>query len=134
MATTGQMSDRLAGLIRQAEADACILAVLLFGSRARGEETAASDFDVCLVLCSGSDSHDEQIRTRLEYLPTDELDVRIFQQLPLYIRRRVLKEGKILYCRDLDRLYELACRTVRAFEGFRPRYRQYLEHILNAGS
>jgi predicted nucleotidyltransferase len=128
----GEIKRTLAHLIERAERDDSILAVILFGSRARGEETATSDFDVCLVLRSGRHRQDDQVRARLEYLPTDELDLRIFQQLPLYVRRRVLKDGKVLYCRDLDQLYELAYRTARAFEDFKPHYRQYLEQILNA--
>jgi predicted nucleotidyltransferase len=37
-------------LLRRAADDADVVAVLLFGSAARGEAGAGSDLDVCLVL------------------------------------------------------------------------------------
>ena len=58
-----------------------------------------------------------------------DLDLTIFQQLPLSVRSRVLREGKVLFVRDEDRLYEVAVRTARAFEGFRHHYRGYLDAV-----
>jgi hypothetical protein len=54
---------------------------------------------------------------------------RFFQQLPLYVRRRVLKEGIVLLVKDEDELYELAFRTAKEFEDFKHIYRNYLEAI-----
>jgi len=45
-----------------------------------------------------------------------------------------LKEGEILFCSDLDSLYDLAYRTAQAFEDFKPIYREYLEQVADAGS
>lgn len=120
-------------LFDRAQADEAILAVLLFGSRARGEATPESDIDLCMVLFPDRDTADERIWVRLEYLPSEKLDIRLFQQLPLYIRKRVLKDGAILFCRDLDALYELAFRTAKSFADFRPHYRHYLEQVARAG-
>ncbi|MBI3078727.1 MAG: nucleotidyltransferase domain-containing protein [Deltaproteobacteria bacterium] len=106
-----------------------MLAVLLFGSSARGEGVAASDVDVCVVLTPGSCPDEEFSHRRLDYLALAPLDLHIFQQLPLYLRCRVLKEGKVLFVRDEDALYELAFRTARAFERYKPIYREYLEEI-----
>lgn len=128
------MDAAVTNLLEQVDGDPAILAVVLFGSQARREATARSDVDVCLVMTPGRDSHEDQVAARLKYLPDDRLDIRIFQQLPLYIRSRVLKEGQVLFCRDLDALYELAYRTVRAFRDFEPRYRYHLEQVARAGS
>jgi hypothetical protein len=68
------------------------------------------------------------VRKRWEYLRFD-LDIKIFQQLPLYVRRRVLKEGIVLLVKDEDQLYELAFRTAKEFEDFKHIYRDYLEAI-----
>jgi len=55
--------------VERASQDADVLAVILFGSVARGEETAHSDVDVCLVL-TPERVRDKSVlsRTRLEYL------------------------------------------------------------------
>ena len=121
-------------LVAQASQDADVLAVILFGSVARGEQTAHSDVDICLVL-TPERIRDKSVasRKRLEYLSHFNLDVQIFQALPLYIRHRVLKEGQVLFVRDEDLLYEVAFRTAQAFEDFKPIYYRYLEQIADVG-
>ena len=59
---------------------------------------------------------------------------RIFSQLPSYIRRRVLKEGKILLCHNEDALYEVAFRTAQAVKDFKRIYYGYLDQIAHVGS
>ena len=90
-----------------------MLAVLHFGSRARGDAAPSSDFEVCLVLGAEAD-----------------LDVAVFQSLPLHIRSRVLKDSTVLYARDEEALYAVAIRTARAWEAFRHIHRQYLDEVL----
>lgn len=116
-------------LLTRAESDPAVLAVLLFGSRARDEASSASDVDVCLVL--HPEAGVDPSRTRLAYADFD-LDVHVFQILPLAIRSRILKEGRVLLAKDEDTLYELAIRTAKAFEDFKPQYRRYLEAVLGA--
>ena len=125
----GDVERLLRGLIAQVEDDRDVLAVILFGSQVCGNAGPGSDVDVCVVLEAGGSSGIEASRKRLDYLAGGDLDVKVFQQLPLYIRSRVLKEGRVLFVRDEDRLYELAFRTVRAFEDFRPYYQAYLDAV-----
>lgn len=116
-------------LVARAEGDPDVLGVILFGSRARGDAGPGSDIDICVVLGPDAPSGLEASRKRLEYLADSDLDLTIFQQLPLYIRSRILKEGRVVFVRDEDRLYELAFRTARAFEDFRPYYQRYLDAV-----
>lgn len=117
-------------LVEKAKSDPDVLAVILFGSQARGDASPESDFDVCLVLADGPRSELERAEKRLAYLALADLDVAVFQSLPLRIRSRVLKEGRVLHARDEDALYALAVRTARRWEGFRHIHRQYLDEIL----
>lgn len=109
-----------------------VVAVILFGSRARGDAGVGSDVDLCLVLRPGEYTSAYLFNKRLSYLVEGTADIHIFSQLPLYIRRRVLKEGQVLFCRDEDLLYEIAYRTAQEFEDFRHMYREYLEGPLRA--
>jgi hypothetical protein len=116
-------------LLEKARADPEVLAVMLFGSTARNEETASSDVDVSLVLTPFRYDPALLAEKRLDYLQIGGLDVSIFQALPVYIRRRVLKEGKVEYVRDEDALYEVAYRSAQAYEDFKHLYQDYLEEV-----
>ena len=113
----------------RAREDPDVLAVLLFGSHARGSATPASDHDVCLVLNGPRRSDLDASEKRLQYLALGDLDVVVFEQLPLHIRSRVLREGRVLFTRDEDALYAVAVRTAKAFEGFRHIHRAYLDAV-----
>ena len=124
--------DKLRTLAGQ---DTEVLAVLIFGSVARSEPSPGSDIDVCLILMPQRtpDKSPSLSHKRLEYLAQVDLDMQIFQALPLYIRSRVLKEGRVLFVRDEDLLYEIAFRTAQAFEDFKHIYYGYLEQVAYAG-
>jgi hypothetical protein len=109
------------------------LAIIIYGSAAREENTPLSDVDLCLVMMPRPSSFANLSYKRLEYMKDNSFDVRIFQQLPLYIRVRVLKEGRILFVRDENQLYELAFRTAQAFEDFKHIYYGYLKEVALAG-
>src|SRR5262245_53126579 len=116
-------------VLDRARRDPVVLAVILFGSHARGEASAGSDLDLCLVLAADSVLRSEMSRTRLDYIAESGGDIAIFQQLPLHVKTRVLKEGTVLFVRDEDALYEVAISAARAFEGFRHHYRAYLDEV-----
>lgn len=120
---------RLARLLARAEGDPQVLAVILFGSRARGDASACSDTDVCLVLSPEPLARAAATEKRLMYLSGTDLDVVVFQELPLALRSRILKEGRVLFVRDEPALYRLALRTAQAFDLFRPIHRAYLDRV-----
>jgi hypothetical protein len=130
------MDRALEGLIQQVKGDGDVLAVILYGSHARHEAGPGSDRDVCLLLALGRDARVDQTRVQAGYLEFGGggLDIRIFQRLPLYIRRRILREGRVLYCRDEDVLYEVSYRTAQEFADFKPIYEAYLAEVARAGS
>lgn len=123
------MHDVLDSLLHAAEQDDRILAVLLYGSRARADAHASSDTDVCLVLRPQLDPKIEAADVQTDYFKFHDLDIRIYQRLPVYVRQRILKEGKVLHVTSEDDLYEVAFRTIREFEDFRPFYLAYLEEV-----
>ncbi len=116
-------------VVVRAERDPDVLAVLVFGSRARGDASPRSDLDVCLVLAPGPAPEVALDRRRLEYLAEADVDLVVFQRLPLILRSRILREGSVVFVRDEPALYALAARTARAFEAFRHIHRDYLELV-----
>lgn len=124
-----QAHPALSRLLARAADDPDVLAVILFGSRARDEATRASDVDVCLVLQPGAAAEPGASHKHLTYLALGDLDVVVFQQLPLVMRSRVLKEGRVLHVRDEDALYDLAFRTMKAWDDFKYVHRMYLDEV-----
>lgn len=105
-----------------------VVAVLLFGSHARNEEY--KDIDICVFL-DKKYSNLHMSRKRLEYssLFSNKYDVHVFQQLPVYIRKRILKDGKIIVCKNEDLLYEIAFATIKEFNTYSKIYYNYLESM-----
>ncbi|MBE0512622.1 nucleotidyltransferase domain-containing protein [Candidatus Bathyarchaeota archaeon] len=125
------MSKEPEKISQKARNDKDVLAVLLFGSYARNEKF--TDIDVCVVLKPEKFNPLFLSKKRLEYLTAfPNSDIQIYQQLPLYIKMRVLKDGKTIFCRNEDLLYDLIISTVRQFEYFKPRYLSYLEGVIHA--
>lgn len=123
-----ELEDMKEKLLKVAEEDGDVLAVVLFGSVARGE--VARDMDICLVLDPDKMEKINLAKKGLEYSLKFDLDVHLYQELPLYIQVRVLKEGKIELVKDEDRLYDVAIKTSKLFDAFRPRYEGYLNGVL----
>jgi hypothetical protein len=124
---------RVDKLLTLAKQDSRILAVFLFGSAVRNEAYKESDVDICLVMEKGNYTPEELFKKRLSYLKLFDMDIQIFQRLPLYIRIRIIKEGRVLFCRNEDMLYEIAFRTVTEFADFEHIYRDYLKEVAGAG-
>ena len=117
-------------LIKEVKKDRDVIAVYLFGSYARGEKYR--DIDICLVLKPSRKKYSKLFlsKKKLEYLKKFNYDIHVFQQLPLYIRHRVLKEGKLLYSKG-DEIYDVAFLTIKEYEDFKPLYKSYLEEVMN---
>lgn len=110
--------------------DKQIIAVLIFGSFVTNR-LYARDIDICLVL-NKKYTNKEMTNKRIKYyskLP-DIFDIQIFQQLPLYIRKRILEEGKIIFCKDEDKLYDTAYETIKEFNQFKEKYTDYIKNAL----
>jgi len=62
------------------------------------------------------------------------MDIQVFQQLPFYIRTRIIKEGKILFCANEDELCKIVFSTIREFGDFEHIYSHYLKEVANVVS
>jgi len=84
-----------------------ILAILLYGSAAKGDETPRSDIDICIVLPSRKYMKDilNEIYKKLDVF-TKKYDVRFFEELPLYIQINIIESNKIVFSKDIFELYE----------------------------
>ena len=119
------MEKALDILVRKAKKDKKILAVMVFGSYARKEKYR--DIDVALVLYPKKHAYLEMTNIQIKYSGiSDKLDVHVFQKLPLYIQKRILKEGKTILCKNENAFYDVNIISIREIEHFMPKYLRFL--------
>jgi predicted nucleotidyltransferase len=85
----------------------CVKAAILFGSFAKGRQRADSDIDICVITEGEGDSPLE--------LSSDKIDISLFHKLPLIVRYRVFRDGKVLFCRDGLLLTKLRFWTIKIY-------------------
>jgi predicted nucleotidyltransferase len=98
--------------------------IILYGSVSKNCQRHGSDIDICVYYDDESSASDFRLKV-LSELFDDIYDIKIFQQLPLYVRIEVLK-GEILYCDDRRFLYDKAYETIKEFDYFKHRYYDYI--------
>lgn len=98
--------------------------IIFYGSSEKRQMTPESDIDLCMYYDGDRTDAGKFRHAVLSRLPGIRYDVKIFQQLPLYIRIEVLK-GTPVFVRDLPFLYEIAYRTLREFDDFKHRLYDY---------
>src|SRR3989338_5132097 len=100
-------------VIAEAKKNKSILAVALFGSALKGK---GRDIDLCLFLDKKKSNLEmSKLKREIAGKVSQIIDVQIFQQLPLYIRARIIKEGRIIFVKDLDKLYALYFEVIREY-------------------
>ena len=124
-----QESQQIKKILQKTKRDKEVIAVLIFGSSLKNKYY--KDIDICLVL-NKKHSNLKIYEKRLNLLKElpDNFDIQIFQQLPIYIKIEILKEMKILLCKDYDSLYEIAFQTIKEFDDFKEIYENYIKNAL----
>ncbi len=84
-----------------------IEAVLLYGSYAENRQVARSDIDICIVAQKLKTPKQFSMLLSQIWQKTDanKYDVRIFEELPLYIKMEIIKKHIVIFSRDIPELY-----------------------------
>jgi uncharacterized protein len=90
-----------------------ILAAYLFGSAVRGELRGISDIDICVI---GRLNKEEKRRILREC--SEKLDISFFDELPISIKFRVFKEGRVLFVRNHASLNRIKMITLREYRDY----------------
>ena len=101
-----------------------VISIYLFGSYVRGREKPFSDIDVCVVAAKCADRDGILIHS------SKKIDISIFCELPLTMRFRVIKEGKLLFSRDELKLHRIIVATIRSYLDFKPHIMRRTERVL----
>jgi len=104
-----------------------VIALILFGSVARDQSRQFSDIDLCIVTRTEIAESD---RVDILSYGSGKIEVSLFHDLPLTIRFRVLKEGKILFCKDDLYLHRITITTVREYLDCAPLIMRHCRHAI----
>lgn len=103
---THNIQDRLPGLIEDFKRIPGINALYLFGSYAKDEVKPLSDIDIAVLLRNNAAKADYWdirlglLNKAMAILGTDEIDFVLLNEAPYELCYNILKDGRILFCRD----------------------------------
>lgn len=92
-----------------------IKAVYLFGSCVTGKLTPLSDIDVCII---GRLNEKQKYAIMREF--PEKFDVSFFDELPIYIKFRIFRDGKALFIKDEELIKALKLWTLKEYLDFKP--------------
>lgn len=92
-----------------------VKAVFLFGSYALGKGNCNSDIDLC-IFGNLNKKEKEEV---LKYY-SDKFDISIFNELPIWIKTRVFRDGKSIFNKDENSIRRIAFKTMHEWEDFKP--------------
>ncbi len=115
--------------LEKSKNDKKVIAIILFGSFLAQKNY--NDIDICLMM-DKKYNNEFMFEKRKEYcvITKNSIDVQIFQQLPLFLRIDILKNGKILFCKDMQLIYDIALATIKEFSFFKKSYEEYITRKL----
>lgn len=112
-------------LIEIAKKNRKVKAIILFGSYVKKKATPISDIDICII----GDKISDKEKAEIESFSNEKLQISFFDELPIAIRFRVFKEGKIIFLRDEKFLNSLKAETISRFLDFKPLLERYFNKV-----
>ena len=100
-----------------------VKAIYLFGSYAKGENRPFSDIDMCVIA---GKKMSKKTRENILSNSSNKFDISLFWMLPINIRFRVVREGRLLFCRDELFLHRAKIKAIKDYLDFK--------YILNRAS
>jgi len=103
--------------------------IILFGSKAKGTEKEKSDIDICIIP-----KPDFKItlkeRISLNNSFPENIDISFIDELPVYIRKRIFLEGKVLYTQDMYHVLTISKINDLEFERYKRLTVEYHKHVM----
>ena len=113
-------------IVEMAEEDDDVVGVVLFGSFLTSE--SFNDVDLAIIV----PDEDKRFDKLLKFQPYDDFfDLSVFEDLPIYVRAEIVREGKLVYSQDYDMVLDIFFRTIQDFESFEPFYHDYLRGVVD---
>lgn len=104
-----------------------VLAVLQFGSSIKNN-TLARDIDICIVAPEAKNKALILLEAFSKiYKPG--YDIWLFEELPLYMKAEIIKNHKILWCRDIHNLYDYFAKIMKIWKDQEIRIKTHIKEL-----
>ncbi|AVX20017.1 MULTISPECIES: nucleotidyltransferase domain-containing protein [Carboxydocella] len=110
-----------------------VVAVWLFGSRARGEAREDSDWDLALLFKQPYPGLQEKMSLIADVtgiLKTDKVDIVFLHDAPLVLQKEIVYDGKVIFETDWDFRTDFEEMVVRRWLDFEPVWQQMTRDLL----
>lgn len=124
------MSNKdLKEVILKLKSSKLVHSIILFGSKAKGTEKEKSDIDICVIPKPDIEIPLKE-RISINNSVPENIDISFMDELPVYIRKRVFLEGRVLYTQDM--YYVLTLSKINDIEYERYKYltKEYHKHVM----
>ncbi|MBU0457593.1 MAG: nucleotidyltransferase domain-containing protein [Nanoarchaeota archaeon] len=122
-------NKRIKKILLDLDKSKAIKFIILFGSKARGTANKLSDTDIAVYY---QGNNEERFKFRIKALGElpDNIDLQIFQDLPLLLKKEILS-GKVIYYDNFQFIFDQFMKIIREFDSFE---KYYLEYIASLGA
>jgi len=103
--------------------------IILFGSKARGTEKETSDIDICVIPKPDVEITLKE-RISLNNSVPENIDISFIDELPVYIRKRIFLEGRVLYTQDMYHVLTLSKINDMEYERYKMLTGEYHKHVM----
>ncbi len=124
------LSDKdISGIVSKLRSFRFVHSIILFGSKARGTEKEKSDIDICIVPEPEVEVTLKE-RLSLNNAMPENVDISFIDDLPVYIRKRVFLEGRILYTQDMYHVLTLSKINDLEYNRYKRLTDEYHKHVM----
>ena len=124
-----QKNSNIDEVILKLKSSRLVHSIILFGSKARGTEKEKSDIDICVIPKPDIKITIKE-RIALNNSVPDNVDVSFMNELPVYIRKRIFLEGKVLYTQDMYHVITLSKINDLEYERFKRLTGEYHKRVM----
>jgi len=118
---------KIEGIMDELKRNREIEAVYLFGSYVKKNVKPFSDIDICVIT---ERNISKKVKEEILSNSSKKIDISMFWDLPLVIRFRVIKEGKLLYKKDDLKLQRIKIDTFKSYLDFQPIIKKHCYYII----
>jgi predicted nucleotidyltransferase len=117
--------DNIPDIVKRISEDDFVIALFIFGSGAKGMLKPLSDLDFGILLSMELGKKErfekqlELIGTFNETFKTDEVDLVLMNDAPIRFSYNILRDGRLLFCRDRNKLVAFVERTMKLYLDFK---------------